>query len=216
MSAAILPLPSRRPSEPKRDDRYRDLIGDVCWQRLPEAVRRRFSRHLVDGAQIVYRGEVVAVELSRLGAAIAQLARLAGGPLPFTRDALGPCVVVVTEDTKLGGQVWSRSYPRPGAFPQVIHSAKRFAGPTGLEEYLGLGIVMRLALAEEEGQLVFRSAGYGLEIGRWRIGLPRWLTPGDCTVTHRAETDDRFSFTLTLDHPLFGRLLRQVAFFVDA
>lgn len=196
-----------------QDNRYRQRLGEAGWLRLPAAVRRRFSKSLADGEQTIYRGDVVVMELSRTGYLLAQLARLAGAPLPFTPDALGATVVIVTEVAERGGQIWSRIYPRPGRFPQVIHSLKRFAGPTGLEEYLGLGLVMHLTLHEEAGQLVFRSAGYELKIGRFGFRLPAWLEPGRCTVTHRNETDDRFSFTLTLDHPWFGRLAHQVAFF---
>lgn len=210
MPAVVISLPERT-----ADDRYRRLLGEAAWSALPEDVRRRFSKRLAPDQQIVYRGEVVCMELSRCGWLLAQAARLAGAPLPFTRGALGASTVVVTETPSLGGQVWSRSYPRPGRFPQVIHSAKRFAGPTGLEEYLGLGLVMRLTLHEEEGRLVFRSAGYAIEIGGRALALPRWLAPGACTVAHRRETDHRFSFTLTLDHAWLGRLLHQVAFFTD-
>lgn len=184
--------------------------------RLPAAVRKRFSKPLGDGRQTLYRGEVVAMELSASGWLLAQAARLIGGPLPFTRDALGPCVVAVSECEALGGQIWSRSYPRPGAFPQVVHSAKRFCGPTGIEEYLGRGLVMRLSLTEEGGAMVFRSAGFAIiAFGRsWR--LPLWFMPLSCTVTHRAETDQRFSFTLSVEAGRLGRLLHQVAFFEEA
>jgi hypothetical protein len=210
-----MPVIALRPQPAASDDRYRRRLGEAAWFHLPAPVRRRFSRRLADAEQIVYRGEVVVMQLSRAGWAIAQLARLAGAPLPFTRDALGPCVVVVTECEAMGGQIWSRSYPRPGRFPQVINSAKRFGGPTGLEEYLGLGLVMRLTLEEEAGALVFRSAGYALSIAGITLALPRWLEPGRCTVIHRNETDSRFSFTLCLDHPLLGRLVHQVAFFEE-
>lgn len=199
----------------RHDPRYRRLLGEAAWQRLPPAVRRRFSRHLNDGEQIVYTGAVVSIEMSRIGRLLAQLARLAGAPLPLDPNGTGPSTVVVQESALFGGQVWSRSYPRSGRFPQVIHSAKRFAGPTGLEEYLGLGLRMRLEVSEEEGRLVFRSAGYAIDIAGRPRRIPGWLSPGRCTVIHRAETDDRFSFTLTLDHAIAGRLLQQVAFFRD-
>ncbi len=220
MSAAVVRL--RLPTVPVEADsdggdaRYRHLLGAAAWMRLPRSVRRRFSRHLADGEQIIYRGEVVSLEMSSAGWLLAQIARIAGAPLPTTRDGLGASTVVVTENATFGGQVWSRSYSRSRRFPQVIHSAKRFAGPTGLEEYLGLGLVMPLEVREVDGQLVFRSAGFALDVAGRRFRLPQWASPGLCTVTHRAETDQRFSFTLTLDHPVFGRLLRQVAFFTEA
>ena len=212
---AIRPLVRSVGDDAGRDGRYRLQLGETAWRRLPVAVLRRFSNSLADGEQTIYRGEVVVMELSRAGYVLAQAARLAGAPLPFTRNAVGPTVVVVTEVAERRGQIWSRSYPRPGRFPQVVHSLKRFAGPTGLEEYLGFGLVMRLTLHEEDGQLVFRSAGYALQLGRFTLRMPKWLEPGRCTVTHRNETDDRFSFTLTLDHPWFGRLVQQVAFFTE-
>ncbi len=221
MAALINFRPADKPSLNAGEGRYRGLLGEAAWARLPEVVRRRFSRRLGRAEQIVYRGEVVAMELSRCGWLLAQAARLVGAPLPYTRDALGPCMVVVTEAEALGGQLWCRSYARDdwargrARLPQVIQSVKRFAGPTGIEEYLGMGLVMRLTLHEDRGQLVFRSAGYAFEVAGWRVELPGWLSPGHCTVSHRAETDARFSFTLSLDHPWLGRLVHQVAFFEE-
>ena len=210
----VVPFAPRAPAAAP-DPRYRRLVGDPAWGALPNEVQRRFSKHLRPGEATVYRGEVVLTELSTVGWLIAQAARLIGGPLPFTADATGPAVVTVTEEPALNGQIWSRQYPRPGGFPQVIHSAKRFSGPTGLEEYLGLGLVMRLTIHVEDRSLVFRSAGYALEIGSYAVSLPRWLWPGRCEVRHCPETDHRFSFSLSLAHPLLGRLIHQVAFFED-
>jgi hypothetical protein len=222
MSAHVIDMPvgpRSRHAPDRRDDardwRYRRLIGKAAWDRLPRAVQVRFSRHLAPLAQVIYRGEVVITELSRAGWLLAQAARLLGGPLPFAHGAHGPSVVVVTEEPALGGQIWTRSYSRPGRFPQVIQSAKRFRGPTGLEEDLGNGLLMRLEVLEEDGTLVFRSTDYAVVVLGRALRLPRWLSPGRCEVRHRAETDARFSFTLTLDHPVLGRLLRQVAFYAD-
>lgn len=197
------------------DDRFRRLMSGNDWAQLPAIIRRRFSKALACHEQRTFVGAVVRTTHSRPGLWLARLARLAGGPLPDTHRATGPSTVVVTRDDALGGQVWTRTYARPGRLPQTIYSVKRFAGPTGLEEYLGHGFVMRLTLHEEAGDLVFRSAGYDLLLGGLRLALPRLLTPGRCTIRHRDEGCDRFSFTLTLDHPWLGRLVEQVAYYEE-
>ena len=198
------------------DLRFRTLVGETAWAELPEAVRRRFSKCLGPEETLIYPGTVIATELSRAGRVLSFLARAIGAPLPLTDGATGPALVVVTEDARLGGQTWLRIYARPGRFPQTIHSAKRFRGPTGLEEYVGCGIGMSLRVTVEAGALVFRSAAYFLELGRWRMPIPRALHPGRMQIEHRDVGGGSFAFTLALTHPLFGRLVYQLAIFRDA
>lgn len=199
------------------DTRFRILVGETAWAELPQAVRKRFSKRLGAADVALYRGEVVETALSWPGRALATLLRLIGAPLPLTNGATGPAVVAVTEDPAIGGQIWTRSYARAGRFPQVFHSAKRFRGPTGLEEYVGRGVGMTLSAGVEGGALVFRSTGYFLELGRLRLALPGWLAPGRMEIVHREEdASGRFSFRLTLTHPWLGRLVHQLALFVDA
>jgi hypothetical protein len=197
------------------DTRYRALLGEAAWASLPESVRQRFAKPAIPGAITVYRGHVVTTELSWAGRLLAQAARLVGGPLPLSPGATGPAVVTVLEDPAFKGQIWTRSYARSGRFPQVIHSAKRFTGPTGLEEYLGFGLVMRLIVSADAGALVFRSAGYAVELFGKVVTLPEWLTPGTCEVRHTDKGGGVFSFGLTLVHPLAGRLVHQLALFAD-
>src|ERR1700704_4005316 len=109
--------------------------------------------------------------MSGAGWLLAQAARLIGAPLPISRDAHTPSVVTVTEDVAARGQHWTRLYARRRGFPQVVHSSKRFAGPTGLEEYVGRGVGMALTIHVEDGALVFRAAHYFFQLGRWRIRL---------------------------------------------
>lgn len=203
-------------SQPIDDLRFRTLLGEAAWGQLPEAVRRRFSKRLALGETIVYQGEVVETELSRAGRILAFLACVIGAPLPLTDGATGPALVVVSEDAGLGGQCWLRVYARPGRFPQTIHSAKRFRGPTGLEEYVGCGIGMALRVGVEEGALVFRSAGYFLGFKRWRMRLPRFLQPGEMRIEHRDLGGGAFAFTLALTHRVLGRIVCQRAHFHDA
>jgi hypothetical protein len=95
----------------------------------------------------------------------------------------------------------------------VIHSCKRFAGPTGLEEYVGYGVGMTLTVDAREGALIFRSKAYFVELFGRRLTLPRWLTPGATLVTHAELPDGRFAFTLQVIHPRLGLLIRQMAIF---
>ncbi|MBR1189937.1 DUF4166 domain-containing protein [Bradyrhizobium sp. AUGA SZCCT0160] len=198
------------------DDRFHALLSDADWGRLPLAVWRRFSKRHVDGATVVYVGEVEEAWFSRIGWWMAQLARLVGGPLPTGSETGVPMVVTVTEDAASGGQIWTRICARSHGFPQVIHSSKRFAGPTGLEEYVGHGISMALRIFVEHEALVFRSVGYALQIGPLRLALSPWLTPGDITVIHADLGGGTFRFTLDIVHPRFGRLIRQSAVFREA
>lgn len=202
------------------DLRFRTLVGEEAWARLPEAVRRRFSKRLRNGEAVVYKGAVAETELSRAGYVLAWLARAIGGPLPLAHGACGAAAVVVTEDAALGGQSWTRVYARPGEAPQVIHSGKRFCGPTGLEEHVGFGIGMTLRVSVEDGALFFRSERYFLELGCGRVYVPRLLEPGAMVIVHREEPDAgapraAFSFRLSLTHPIFGRVLHQLAYFHD-
>jgi hypothetical protein len=198
------------------DLRFRTLLSDDDWKRLPPATRRRFSKRLADGSTAVYVGEVIEISFTRTGWWLAQLARLIGGPLPTSTDTHVPSIVTVTEDAASSGQIWTRIYARRNGFPQVIHSSKRFAGPTGLEEYLGFGVGMALRIVVDGEALLFRSAGYFLQAGRLKFSLPAFLTPGALTVTHTDLGGGEFRFALEVVHPRFGMLVRQSAVFKEA
>ena len=212
------PAPSV-PLAPIGDPRFRRLLGADAWARLPAAVRARFAHRLADGRTVVYRGRITAVRMSRAGRWLAQALRLVGAPLPLARDTDVASVISVTEDAAAGGQNWTRLYANRTGFPQIIHSAKRFGGPTGLEEHLGrafgVGIVMRLRVREERGALVFADDGYVLELGARRFRLPRWLEPGRLAVRHEDRGGGRFLFALTLVHPLAGELVHQEGLYED-
>jgi Domain of unknown function (DUF4166) len=211
-----LPLPPASDTRLLDDHRFRALLSDEDWGRLPVAIWRRFSKRLGEGKTVVYVGEVDDASFSPVGWWVAQIARLIGGPLPTGSETGVPIIVTVTEDAASGGQIWTRICARRDSFPQVIHSAKRFAGPTGLEEYVGFGVTMALLISVANEALCFRSAGYALQLGRFRLPLPEWLTPGDLTVTHADLGGGTFRFTLEVIHPRFGKLVRQSAVFEEA
>jgi hypothetical protein len=164
-------------------------------------------------AAVTYVGEIVESHRTRLGKWVAELCRLIGAPLPLNDEIAVPAIVSVTEDGATGGQFWTRIYGRSRGFPQVIHSSKRFAGPTRLEEYLGYGFGIALKVGADAHALHFHSDHYFVALGAMRWRLPRWLSPGALTISHVDKGDDEFAFVLSLRHPLFGEIIRQTGLF---
>ncbi len=202
------------------DWRFRELVGASAWTKLPSAVQRRFSKRFKRAEAVLYSGHVVETRHNTAGSILAAFASLIGSPLPMPGDAIGAAAVSVIEDAVTGYQNWTRTYERAQAFPQVVHSMKRFEGPTGLEEYVGRGIGMALEVTVEDQALVFRSAYYFLQLFGRRVRLPGLLEPGIMEIVHRDEPDysslnRAFSFRLTLTHAYFGCLVSQLAYFKE-
>lgn len=208
-------MPADRPDRHLPDMRFRALLGAQAWDQLPATVRTRFSKRLLPGRSVSYAGQVTTCTMHLLGWVLAQACRLIGAPLPLGRDLGVAAIVTVTEDGASGGQIWTRVYARARGFPQVIHSAKRFAGPTGLEEYLGAGFGIALKLEHGPRGIRFLSDHYFLALGKLRLRLPAWIGPGALSIDHEDQGEGCFAFTLTLRHLLLGELIRQVGHFHD-
>jgi hypothetical protein len=199
------------------DTRFSALLPAADWKTLPPAVRKRFGKRVKGGASVTYQGEVACMRMNWAGRFLAHAARLIGAPLPFDMSCVGqPAVVVVTEDIAGNGQFWIRQYGRASGFPQVVHSSKRFAGPTGLEEYIGFGIGMALKVDVSDGDLFFKSDHYFLSLMGRRIRLPRAVSPGALVIGHHDMGGGKFRFSLRLKNRLFGKMLDQDAIFQDA
>jgi len=215
MAARLAPDPHSPPDAALADPRFRRLLGAAGWGALPAAVRCRFGKRLGPGQSANYAGEVLLCRMNSAGWLLARACRLIGAPLPLDQGGGTAAVVSVTEDGASGGQVWTRVYARRRGFPQVIHSAKRFAGATGLEEYLGGGFGIALNVCAIAGGIRFESAHYFLQLGARRWRLPAMLSPGRLTIDHVDCGDGSFLFGLTLDHPLLGGLMHQLSRFHD-
>ena len=211
------PVKTQSDATSGQDNRFKNLLGAMAWMRLPRAIQRRFSKRLLGDASLAYQGRVTQMRMNPVGRALAFALRTIGAPLPFDLTSVGrSAVVTVTEDAATGGQFWIRQYGRAAGFPQMVGSSKRFAGPTGLEEYIGFGIGISLKLESTTNCLYFVSDRYFLKLGQRRLPLPRWVAPGRLVVGHEDLGNGQFRFTLELAHPFFGELIWQDATFQDA
>ena len=209
--------PILHPELGEKDNRFSALLGQDQWLKLPAAVRQRFGKRVKGGDSTTYQGVVSEMKMNWAGRLLAQSVRLLGAPLPYDMGSVGqPAIVVVTEDIAGPGQFWVRQYGRQSGFPQVVQSSKRFAGPTGLEEYIGFGVGMALKVEAEADALMFKSDHYFLSILGHRLRLPSALSPGALVVGHHDLGKGKFRFSLRLSSKLFGEMLSQDAIFRDA
>ncbi len=207
-----------QPPTPIGDLRFRQLFSDADWKALPPAVRDRFGRRVAIGEALIYRGHVEYNHVNRWGRILNKWLRLIGAPLPLDTQNAGAAAIVTVTEAPDGGQIWMRQYARGDSrkpFPQIIQSAKRFTGATGIEEHIGKGIGMSLRACVEDRELVFRAEDIFWDIGKLRLKLPRWLGPTVLRAGHEEVGNDCFVFTLRLEHKWFGKMLDQRVWFQD-
>ena len=205
----------RPPCEPnvEADSSYRDMLGELAWRRLhPEIPRTVLKKNHDRGKALCYDGIMHIVELSFMGWLFAQVCRLIGTPLAPRRGYNVPMDIRLEADEATGGVRWIRRYGfRSGAV--AVQSCKTRSGRQELTEHIGYGFSMRLHLSERRGDLYFTSHAYDLTLAGKRLRIPDWLTPGKTTVSHEQIRDKLFRFTLSVDHPLFGRTIYQDGYF---
>lgn len=215
--------PPPQPLAPMGDLRFRHLFTDADWRKLPIAVRQRFGRRVAIGDALIYRGHVEYNRVNRWGFVLNTVLKLIGAPLPLDTQNIGAAAVVTVTESPDGAQIWMRQYARQNdrkPFPQIIQSAKRFTGTTGIEEHIGRGIGMSLIPLVEGEELVFHAQDifWDVRLGKHRklrLTLPKWLGPNELRAGHEELGDGAFVFTLRLTHKWFGTLLDQRVWFRD-
>ncbi len=181
------------------------LVAADQWQSLSPAIRRRFAQGHAD---VSYRGDME-LRTSLMGRLFGIAASLLGSPLAASRKHAVQATVNVRSDGA-GGVVWERILGN-----QRVRSTKR-VGPHGtLEECTSGGLSMHLEVFVDNGALVFESRGYFLLIGKRRIPVPAWATPGTCRVEHRDVGPGQFHFSMDMRHPLWGHTFHQSGVFND-
>lgn len=185
------------------------LVGPEAWARLPQAVQRRFAAAHHD---TTYRGSLD-LHCSAVGRFFAAFSAVFGGPLTTLRADGVPAEVRVHGNDR-GGVVWERRLH--AADLRIVRSTKEAGRGGGLVERTDGGLAMDLEVFEEDGALVFRSHRYFLALGRVRLTIPTWMTPGTCRVEHRDLGAGQFRFTLSMVHPWWGRTFEQTGVFADA
>lgn len=191
------------------DRTYRRILGEEAWHRLAAEVQARFSVRPRMGSAMHYSGVMHTIDLSFMGWLFAQFCRCIGSPLAPCRGRDVPMNIELQPDAILGGVSWHRTYHFSRRRTYRVRSTKCANQSGEFVEHLGRGFLMRLKLRERNGGLQFTSVAYGCQLFGREYDIPDWLTPGVTTVLHEQIAGDRFRFSLSVEHPLFGRTIYQ-------
>lgn len=196
----------RDPGQRTQPD-FRALLGVEGWNRLAPEIRRRFA---VDKTRAHYVG-AADLEASVIGRLLAWLVIPFGRPLPTGR---GHQDAEIDLHPARGGVRWLRHYLRPQRGWECVASTKKVDRTGRLYECAG-PLIMRLTVSEADGAIIFDSDNFYLDLFGLKLRLPDLFTPGAIRVVHRDLGEGRFCYTLTADHPVFGRTFHQTATFND-
>jgi len=183
------------------------ILGARAWASLPAAVQFRFSRV----TPALYRG-ATDTRLSVVGRFFAWSLLPFGAPLPVLTGVREALVEVSVKD---GDMSWTRITRGPLGLTFQVRSIKRPSQDGRLLECCAGGWTMLLDVTAEDGVLVFRSRQFYWRLASISVPLPLAATPGAAEVRHADLGHGRFRFTLTFDHPFFGRTVFQDGVFED-
>jgi len=196
------------PAIAETDVDFARLVGADGWWRLAPEIRRRFTEQPQADRPIRFVGVMEQVRCSWLGFLLAQFCRLLGTPFAPFRGRDVPMTITLRHVDE-HAVAWDREYRYPDRAPITVTSTKRVGDDGGLQECVGFGFGMRLAVFEANRALHFLSLRYFWRVGARVLQLPRLLTPGTAHIVHTDLGQGNFRFTMTIHHDLFGTLFEQ-------
>jgi hypothetical protein len=185
------------------------------WAGLHANVQRRFATEPAITEQIVYRGTMETVECSFFGRLFAHLTRVIANPLTPYQGQNIPMDVTLYRKAGLAGVYWRRTYYYADRLPYIVTSVKGEDKNGHMTECVGAGFGMELSVNAEEGNLVFQSTHYFWKLGKLRIALPHWLSPGQARVIHEDLGYGTFRFTISMNHIYVGQTFYQTGVFSE-
>lgn len=192
---------------------FRTHMGED-WKNLSPNIQARFEHSPTVDKPLEYSGVMHDVRCSFIGKILAYLTWPAKVLIPYNgKDIKSDIYVYVREDTDALYKIRTYHFPGKKPFPSKSHMVPNDAGQ--LVEYVGLGFGMKLTAFAKDKDLHFKSVRYFIRIGKWHIPLPHLLSPGECYVIHKDESEHTFSIKITMTHCLFGELYYQEGTFHD-
>lgn len=172
------------------------------WCNLSPKTQARFKAY--PDADIEYTGLMSEIHCSLAGKIFANIARIFGSPLvPYSGHDI-PIHVVVYKKPGKSDIFKKRTYYFPEKPPFSVETYMHLNAHGEFVEYASLGLGMIMKLNARDGNLYFYGKQYVLDIGRLRIRIPAWLTPGIATVLHTDYGSEQFRVRIEMKHQWLG------------
>ena len=186
------------------------------WEYLHPDIQKRFSKTPPLGTVLYYKGTITKLWCSRVGQWLAYLTYpWVGGALIPYRDEHFPIDIAVFSKIA-DSAIYKRRWYQLNKHPPIIFTSSMYAGSNNtLLEYVGCGLGMILKVSAVDQELHFHSQGYFWQIGRKKISLPPFLTPGHTWLIHRNQSPEAFKVQITITHPWWGVTFMQEGEFYE-
>lgn len=113
-------------------------------------------------------------------------------------------------------QYWRRTLRYPDGRLMLFNSVWEYAGRNELIEFVRPWLGLKMTAWVSEGRLHYRSVSYILQIGRFRLSIPEWLSLGRAHITEESRGGHSFTMDFRLVHPVFGQVFRYAGLFETA
>lgn len=185
---------------------FKTIFG-ADWDRLPRVFKRHYACRAGLPDSAACEG-VMQVRASWLGRVLAPLFYLSGTLVPYTGDHVRATVRFQSLRRRgADGFAFDRVFYFAGRKPYHFRSVMIPSGGREMTEYTRLGLGWRAAFVWTGEKIEMQHRGYTLTLFGKDFPFPGTFLIGSPHATETALDDDRFSMTMDITHPLWGRVL---------
>lgn len=188
---------------------FKKIMGSE-WHKLNPQIQQRFSVKTSSTKPLQFTGELTELSCSFFGKILAFICQafIPGALIPYNSNQCPVDIEVYTKDNS-SFLYKKRLYKIPNKKPIQFISYMTESDKGEVLEYVGCGIGMKLIVFEKNTDLHFKSDGYFIDIGFWRLPIPKLLSPGDIYLMHINEGENKFRISIEITHRWFGKMFTQ-------
>ncbi len=172
------------------------------WHKLPRVIQQHYT---VSEEQSSCLEGPMTIDYPRVMFPLIWLIHLFGGLILWR----GVGVQTRVQKTAQAGILyWQRIMTYPDGKIDYFRSQMVYVTEHELIENTGFGFGLRLIVAVDNGDLLYRSNGHLWQCGKFVVNIPDWLLLGTATISEYALSEDEFYLDFSIQHPWWGETYR--------